>query len=82
MTIITLKKKSGDNDVLFNYRLFKGRAVSRNAIKLLGVMGYDPKLIEKGCRIWQIIFLRRENGNGRFHHAGKNLYGWLRQRKS
>ena len=25
----------------------KGRAVSRNAIKLLGVMGYDPKLIEK-----------------------------------
>ena len=36
-----------DNDVLFNYRLFKGRAVSRNAIKLLGVMGYDPKLIEK-----------------------------------
>ena len=36
-----------DNDVLFNYRLFKGRAVSRNAIKLLGVLGYDPKLIEK-----------------------------------
>ena len=36
-----------DSDVLFNYRLFKGRAVSRNAIKLLGVMGYDPKLIEK-----------------------------------
>ena len=36
-----------DNDVLSNYRLFKGRAVSRNAIKLLGVMGYDPKLIEK-----------------------------------
>ena len=33
--------------MLFNYRLFKGRAVSRNAIKLLGVMGYDPKLIEK-----------------------------------
>lgn len=36
-----------DNDVLFNYRLFKGRAVSRNAIKLLGIIGYDEEIIEK-----------------------------------
>jgi len=34
-----------DNDVLFNYRLYTGRAVSRNAIKLLGVMGYDDDII-------------------------------------
>lgn len=36
-----------ENDVLFNYRLFEGRAISRNAIKLLGVMGYDPWIVER-----------------------------------
>ena len=54
-----------DNDVLFNYRLLKGRAVSRNAIKLLGVMGYDPKLIEKARSIGRVIFLRQANGDRR-----------------
>lgn len=32
-------------DVLFNYKLNKGRATSRNAIQLLKVMGYDEKII-------------------------------------
>lgn len=35
-----------DNDVLFNYQLYKGRAVSRNAIKLLNIIGYDKDIIE------------------------------------
>ncbi len=35
-----------DNDVLFNYQLYKGRAVSRNAIKLLRIIGYDHSIIE------------------------------------
>lgn len=35
-----------DNDVLFNYQLYKGRAVSRNAIQLLRIIGYDPSIIE------------------------------------
>ena len=35
-----------DNQVIFNYILYGGRAVSRNAIKLLGVMGYDKQIIE------------------------------------
>lgn len=33
-----------DNQVLFNYQLQKGRAVSRNAIKLLTMLGYDENI--------------------------------------
>lgn len=35
-----------DNDIVFDYKLRSGRAKSRNAIKLLGLMGYDEKIIE------------------------------------
>ncbi|MDF2588275.1 MAG: mismatch repair protein MutS domain protein [Anaerocolumna sp.] len=35
-----------DNNILFDYKLFSGRAISRNAIKLLGVMGYSDDIIE------------------------------------
>ena len=38
-------------DVIFNYQLKKGRATSRNAIKLLGVMGYDEKIIREAERM-------------------------------
>ena len=34
------------NDIFFNYRLHKGRAVSRNAIRLLGMMGYQETIIK------------------------------------
>lgn len=33
-------------DITFSYRLLKGRADSRNAIRLLQVMGYDSELVE------------------------------------
>lgn len=33
-------------DITFSYRLLKGRADSRNAIRLLQVMGYDAGLVE------------------------------------
>lgn len=33
-------------DITFDYRLLKGRADSRNAIRLLQVMGYDAGLVE------------------------------------
>ena len=36
-----------DNDVKFNYRLMEGRATSRNAIKLLGLLGYDESIIRQ-----------------------------------
>ncbi len=35
-----------ENDILFNYRLYPGRATSRNAIKLLGIIGYDKNIIQ------------------------------------
>ena len=35
-----------DGDVLFSYRLLPGRAQSRNALKLLGLMGYDRQVLE------------------------------------
>ena len=36
-----------EKDILFNYRLYPGRATSRNAIKLLGIIGYDKKIIQE-----------------------------------
>ena len=30
-----------ENEVLFDYKLYPGRAVSKNAIKLLRMLGYD-----------------------------------------
>lgn len=36
-----------ENDILFNYMLYRGRAVSRNAIKLLGIIGYDGEIIKE-----------------------------------
>ena len=35
-----------DNDVHFDYRIKKGPATTRNAIKLLGVLGYDQSLVK------------------------------------
>nr|MCR4927964.1 hypothetical protein [Lachnospiraceae bacterium] len=35
-----------EDDVYFSYILHKGRATTRNAIRLLGIMGYDEKTIE------------------------------------
>jgi DNA mismatch repair ATPase MutS len=35
-----------EDNVLFDYKLLKGRAISKNAIKLLGVMGYSKEIIE------------------------------------
>lgn len=34
-----------DDDVLFSYKLLKGRATSRNAIKLLKIIGFDNSII-------------------------------------
>lgn len=39
-----------NDDVLFNYRLIKGKATTRNAIKLLGVLGFEEKIIQKANR--------------------------------
>lgn len=39
------------DDVVFGYQLKKGRAGSRNAIRLLGVMGYEEDIIEEAERL-------------------------------
>lgn len=36
-----------EGDVVFNYKLKEGKATTRNAIKLLELMGYDREVIEK-----------------------------------
>lgn len=39
-----------DGDVFFNYKLMSGKATTRNAIKLLEIMGYDMSIIEKASK--------------------------------
>ena len=36
-----------DNDIRFDYKLYKGRAESRNAIKLLSFMGYSDEIVKR-----------------------------------
>ena len=40
------EEEIADGDVIFNYRLMEGKATTRNAIKLLSVMGYDEAVIK------------------------------------
>lgn len=40
------EEEIADGDVRFQYRLLEGKAVTRNAIKLLGIMGYEEKIIK------------------------------------
>ncbi len=39
-----------ENNVVFSYSIQKGRATSRNAIKLLGIIGYDDSIIGNSKR--------------------------------
>ena len=41
------KEEIIDEDIIFNYRLNKGSATTRNAIKLLQIMGYEEDVIRK-----------------------------------
>ena len=41
------EEEISDNDVEFNYMLFKGKAKTRNAIKLLSIMGYEKSVIHE-----------------------------------
>ena len=38
-----------DNEIHFSYDLLKGRATSRNAIKLLEIIGYDKAVVDKAA---------------------------------
>lgn len=41
------KEEINEGDVLFSYKLLKGKATSRNAIKLLELIGYDKDIVDK-----------------------------------
>lgn len=41
------REEVGENDVIFNYRLYAGRATTRNAIRLLEKMGYDAHITQE-----------------------------------
>lgn len=40
------QERISNNEVLFDYRLYQGKAVSKNAIKLLSIMGYPKAITE------------------------------------
>ena len=40
-----------DNDIVFNYHINAGKATSRNAIRLLSLMGYDDSIVSNADRI-------------------------------
>lgn len=44
-----------EHDVVFNYLLKSGRATTRNAIRLLEMIGYDKKIIENAKRAAEIF---------------------------
>lgn len=39
-----------DEDIVFNYKLLPGKATTRNAIRLLSLMGYDEHIIDMASR--------------------------------
>ncbi len=41
------KEEIKENDIMFDYRICMGRATTRNAIKLLAIIGYESGIIEK-----------------------------------
>ena len=41
------QEKILDNDVKFDYKLYEGEAKSRNAIKLLKMIGYEDEIVDK-----------------------------------
>jgi len=45
------EEKFADNDIYFPYKILKGPATTRNAIKLLKVMGYDEDLVNDANRL-------------------------------
>ena len=40
-----------DNNICFDYKLYKGRSQTRNAIKLLKVMGFDQEIVESAEKL-------------------------------
>lgn len=57
------KEEIEDNDISFSYKILDGRAQTRNAIKLLGIMGYDQKIVAEAEKL-AADFLKNGNWSG------------------
>ena len=53
------------DDIRFSYQLLPGRAGTRNAIRLLGVIGYDEKIIREADRMAEEFLRTGEWSTGR-----------------
>ena len=40
-----------DGDIFFNYQLLEGKATTRNAIRLLEIMGYEEDIIRQATQM-------------------------------
>lgn len=45
------KEEFKDNRILFDYKIYSGKSKTRNAIKLLKVMGFDDAIVESANRL-------------------------------
>ena len=45
------KEEVKDREIVFNYLLQQGRATTRNAIRLLDMLGYDPELVKNAGNV-------------------------------
>ena len=45
------QEKILDNDVKFDYKLYEGKATSRNAIQLLKMIGYDNEIVDRASHM-------------------------------
>lgn len=52
-----------DNDIFFSYKILDGRATTRNAIKLLGIMGYDDRILREAEAMAE-VFLKTGHWHG------------------
>ena len=41
------EEQLGENEMLFDYVIREGRAVSQNAILILRLLGFDPRIVER-----------------------------------
>lgn len=61
-----------EEDIRFNYRLMPGRAGTRNAIRLLGMIGYDESIIREADRMAEEFLRTGEWSMGRSSQPAKD----------
>ncbi|MCM1136297.1 MAG: hypothetical protein NC400_12075 [Clostridium sp.] len=52
------EEEIAENDIFFSYKIMEGRAGTRNAIKLLAIMGYSPEIISEAEAMAQELSAR------------------------